>query len=467
MRTEFNIRPAAFEFETEVDETELPFDRFETLDVVSPGRILTYTTRDVIDQRISVPAQHSLVRLSRNPPTNADAVSLLEAVKAGRLGGIFCVNWQKPAQRAIRLGKSWWTVIPSGEDAVLMLDPDNPLSGQPFIAFRRELDPDCGLLSGEQRFASLPSRLDAALRKAWAAFERMRSGQVTQCQVPSQDRPALAEGLAGQPSPAVLLANVAPPILCQVSRSPGRPVVAFANDYPNPHADESREMTALNRRLWEPSTDDFAAIASRSGTTLHFAIESLEMLLNVLNGELPGSISRLFLIGHSSPTTFSFSGRIGTTIVSGRPRPGVTFDLGRAINPTNLEAPSTISFIRRNQLENRFAAGGEIVLFGCHSGTVRRGGTSPVLLDALSKAFKVCASGFNNEICSLLVLQVTRRGGRIIGRRISERGWLAYDPTGLRSCRAMLDRKFFRTVSQLAPDVRSCVGVSALSIATS
>jgi hypothetical protein len=188
MRHELNIRPEPFEFQTDIDETEAPFGEFETLDVALPGRTLSYTTRDVIDQRISVPAQHSLVRLSKNPTTSADAVALLAEVKAGRLGGIFCVNWQKPAQRAIRIGKSWWTVIPPGEDAVLMLDPDDPLGGQPLIAFRRELDPDCGLLKGERRFSPSVSRLDAALLKAWANYKVWRGQELTplepRCGVP-------------------------------------------------------------------------------------------------------------------------------------------------------------------------------------------------------------------------------------------------------------------------------------------
>ena len=84
-------------------------------------RVLTYSPNDVIDDRISVPAQHSLVRLSKKKATSSNAVGMLEEVKAGRLAGIFCVNWEKSAQRALRFGKSWWTVIPKGEDAVLCL----------------------------------------------------------------------------------------------------------------------------------------------------------------------------------------------------------------------------------------------------------------------------------------------------------------------------------------------------------
>ena len=46
-------------------------------------RVLTYSTRDVIDNRISIPAQHGLVRLSKNPVTSADAVAMLGDSKQG------------------------------------------------------------------------------------------------------------------------------------------------------------------------------------------------------------------------------------------------------------------------------------------------------------------------------------------------------------------------------------------------
>lgn len=141
-------------------------------------RVLTYSQKDVIDKRISVPAQHSLVRLSKNPTTSADAVGMLEEVKAGRLAGIYCVNWQLPAKRAERLGKTWWTVIPEGEDAVLMVDPDELWGGKPMMAFRRRLDPDCGLLRSETRFAATPSKLDAALLRVWQTYLLFRKGKI-------------------------------------------------------------------------------------------------------------------------------------------------------------------------------------------------------------------------------------------------------------------------------------------------
>lgn len=137
-------------------------------------RVLTYTTADVIDERISVPAQHSLVRLSKNPDTSADAVGMLEEVKADRLAAIYCVNWEKSAKRAIKLGTTWWEAIADGEDAVLMLDPDDLNAGAPILSFRRGLDPDCG---GNETSAS-PSRIDAALIKVWNTYLRWRKGEL-------------------------------------------------------------------------------------------------------------------------------------------------------------------------------------------------------------------------------------------------------------------------------------------------
>ncbi|HYJ87322.1 MAG TPA: hypothetical protein VEW46_14770 [Pyrinomonadaceae bacterium] len=188
-----------------------------------PGRrILAYTTKDVIDNRISVPAQHSLVRLSKNPATNADAVGMLDEIKTGRLAGISCVNWKLPAQRALRLGLSWWTVIPKSEDAVLMLDPGNLLTGPPLIAFRRELDPDCGLLQGEKRFAASPARLDAALLKAGASYKLWRAAQNpdqrTRCFIaPALNGGVLTEVDAPKLDSTRTLNNVVPALLCQAA----------------------------------------------------------------------------------------------------------------------------------------------------------------------------------------------------------------------------------------------------------
>jgi len=80
------LREADSEQELELAAAELKFGGG------AAPRVLAYTSKDVVDNRISVPAQHSLVRLSKAPLTSADAVGMLEEIKSGRLGGIYCVN---------------------------------------------------------------------------------------------------------------------------------------------------------------------------------------------------------------------------------------------------------------------------------------------------------------------------------------------------------------------------------------
>lgn len=197
-----------FTFEAEPFET---YSEFEEQSPATTPRVLTYSTKDVIDKRISVPAQHSLVRLSKNSATSADAGGMLEAVKLGQLAGIYCVNWEKAAQRSLKLGKNWWTVIPQGVDAVLMLDPDNLSSGPPLIAFRRDLDPECGLMKGEKRFAASPSRLDAVLLRMWNTYLNFRQGKIVPCLL----SPDTAKQPSGEPTvPETCRAASVPPPLC-------------------------------------------------------------------------------------------------------------------------------------------------------------------------------------------------------------------------------------------------------------
>jgi hypothetical protein len=234
------LREADSEQELELAAAELKFGGG------AAPRVLAYTSKDVVDNRISVPAQHSLVRLSKAPLTSADAVGMLEEIKSGRLGGIYCVNWQKPAQRSLRWGQSWWTIIPKGEHAILMLDPGNPTRGQPLIAFRRTLHPDCGLLSGEARYAPLPDRLDQALLKAWSQYRMWQaanspvctlvsahpidvaSAAVFEAEFPPNDAAIMNRGFADSRRTLRLAANALSNLLTGFAQeSRGKPLNAF------------------------------------------------------------------------------------------------------------------------------------------------------------------------------------------------------------------------------------------------
>lgn len=153
---------------------------------------------------------------------------MLDEIKARRLAGIYCVNWKIPAQRAIKHGKTWWTVIPRDEDAVLMLDPASLSSGPPLIAFRRELDhrreQGCGLLKNEQPIPPSPARLDAALLKAWTSYKLWQTNQLAPC---SESIPGLITTLASFESTQLedlRVRNVVPEGYCRVSSQTNQPI---------------------------------------------------------------------------------------------------------------------------------------------------------------------------------------------------------------------------------------------------
>jgi len=129
---------------------------------------------EVVDVRIAPPVQQALIRLSSAAATRPEALRLLDHVKQGRIASIICMNSSAAITRTRRLGATPATAIRTGEDAVVLLDPNDLRQGTPMIAFRQELDPFCGPPKPPR--AAQPAKLDAALRRALAGFEAWRAG---------------------------------------------------------------------------------------------------------------------------------------------------------------------------------------------------------------------------------------------------------------------------------------------------
>ncbi|HLM58287.1 MAG TPA: hypothetical protein VK422_19445 [Pyrinomonadaceae bacterium] len=166
---ELNFEAAPFAFESfggegeaesdyEVGDFEVAFgggrepvsEEFETTSTA-------ITPYSVIDSRIDVHAQYALLRMNkRGGAEQVDAIDMLTAVKAQpqRLAGIYKEDQAVPAKLAQRQGKGWWQLIPAGQDAAAVRDVDP--NALPLIVFRDKVRSDA-------------SRLDPALRKAWAA----------------------------------------------------------------------------------------------------------------------------------------------------------------------------------------------------------------------------------------------------------------------------------------------------------
>lgn len=112
--------------------------------------------KQVIDPRIEVHAQQSLLRLSKNPRTSGDAAALLGAVKSGRLGGIYKEDQKVPALLAKALSRGWWEVIPKHADAALVQNRNK--SAAPILVFRSSIHQN-------------PSRLDKTLERGWGLLQ--------------------------------------------------------------------------------------------------------------------------------------------------------------------------------------------------------------------------------------------------------------------------------------------------------
>src|SRR5574341_978283 len=135
---------------------------------------LDFRSNAVIDARIDVCAQFALLRMRRaDASARADAAGMLAAVKSGQLAGILNHTTFAAVQLARRHGATRFDLVPRGEDAALVLDPDAPIIGTPSIVFR-----GVETKAGEKTPCPPRERLDPALRKAWATFLQLKSGQL-------------------------------------------------------------------------------------------------------------------------------------------------------------------------------------------------------------------------------------------------------------------------------------------------
>lgn len=113
--------------------------RLRTLEVPTPE---PWKTTDIIDSRIDVSAQYSLMRMFGGTLFERFTASqILSAVKDGRIGGIYIADQKVPALRAREAGGSWWTMVPDGLSSVCY---EQPAGKPPLIVMRKgvETKPD-------------------------------------------------------------------------------------------------------------------------------------------------------------------------------------------------------------------------------------------------------------------------------------------------------------------------------------
>ncbi len=169
---------------------------------------------DPADPRIDVVAKFALQRMIKRPDMAVDAARLIRGINGGTLAGIFGENLLAAAKLAQKLGTVRWKLVPKGEAAALILDPEAPTVAPPTIIFRvKEEKPP-----GKRVWPLPPERMDPALQKASRTFALFQQRELVPC--------------ASSPS-AIPVPNLVPPSFCQL---PGRDllvVITEAGDEPS------------------------------------------------------------------------------------------------------------------------------------------------------------------------------------------------------------------------------------------
>lgn len=226
-----------------------------------------------------------------------------------------------------------------------------------------------------------------------------------------------------------------------VQQSGGEPLVqrelVYANAYPRRFRSDAAEVRCERRDdcTWYPASIDFRATAENSGGGTGQG--TFRGLLDHIAARAPGSITELGLIGHASSEYFGLSGRITAH--------DVFFTEPGMIGAESLERErATIEGLR-----DRFAPDAQITLYGCNAGV---GGA---LLEAISRAFRVCVRGFSREIITCILFR--DRTFEIFSRGrvyVDTEGLFALDPRLVPCATA-----FHLNVRDLSPDRESCAGV--------
>ena len=224
----------------------------------------------------------------------------------------------------------------------------------------------------------------------------------------------------------------------------------YAAGYARPYKVDEAEIKNAEAGDWSPSSVDFRKSAMNSGGGS--GAGTFAKLLKQLEGKHAGSITKLGLIGHSNSVNFGLSGT-----VKGK---DVWFTQPGLINTDTIN--EKLVTIDNKKLPDRFTGGARIILYGCNNA-----GSGKGLLDAISRAFKVCVEGFKNEIDFCFKWRPPKpRKDR--SRTIYNRGRASYTPpidlsnpdplAGLESAEKDCD-KFQTDLKNLSPDQKSCVGV--------
>jgi len=173
--------------------------------------------------------------------------------------------------------------------------------------------------------------------------------------------------------------------------------------FDNPWTRVDDEVTAMAKDRWEPTSDDFAAVAGTSSLQVSSWKSLLQVILTHGDAEsAPGSISRINIFTHANSNLIALSGHV---------RPGsaatdVTLSVSSAISEETLDQLNsgiTISVTSKDKklaskkfvlddVRKRFTNDAVIVIYACH------GAVDTAFVQRIADTFQVKVRAFRDVI---------------------------------------------------------------------
>jgi hypothetical protein len=171
----------------------------------------------------------------------------------------------------------------------------------------------------------------------------------------------------------------------------------------NPFKTTADEVKAMKEGRWEPSSDDFRAVAGTSVTVNNYLQLLAVMLVDGDHETGAGSIGRINIFTHANSDLIAMSGRVAASGMTTQ----VFLDVSSAISEETLDLlnkpglPFTVQAKSKKisskqftlaDVRRRFAPNAVIVIYACHTGV------QGTFLQRIADTFQVRVRGFDDVI---------------------------------------------------------------------
>jgi hypothetical protein len=179
--------------------------------------------------------------------------------------------------------------------------------------------------------------------------------------------------------------------------------ISVFGSFDNPWKNQADEADAMAHDSWEPTSDDFQAVAGNSGVK----VTSWKGLMQVVltNGDAEsaaGSISRVNIFTHANSNLIALAGHVRPTNAA----PSVTLTVDSAISEDTLDqldSGITMNVVSKNKtlaskkfvmddVRKRFTKDAVIVIYACH------GAVDTAFVQRIANTFQVKVRAFNEVI---------------------------------------------------------------------